>query len=248
MGSQSPQSLEDGEGAWTVPHGGNLQLVPQKEGPRRLDPGKDAVPTWTPREYLCSDSGHIGGDQCGQVKSISFLFWLLCEEDAQLLQSCLTLWDHMDPVSQAPLSTGFSRQGYWRGLTFPSPGNLPDPGLEPGSPAKWDRTFKSGIPLKKYKVPWYFLHSHICGKKIMLTMLLYGVFYNESFSSTHSQFKNKSQEKVISIPSKAGLVSLGCNTGTVFTPSSREFSAGKRAPKKKADLNASTSLGSNVSQ
>ena len=33
----------------------------------------------------------IGGDQCGQVKSISFLFWLLCEKGAQLLQSCLTL-------------------------------------------------------------------------------------------------------------------------------------------------------------
>ena len=28
----------------------------------------------------------------------------------------------------------FSRQGYWSGLTFPSPGDLPDPGIEPGSP------------------------------------------------------------------------------------------------------------------
>ena len=36
---------------------------------------------------------------------------------------------------QAPLSTGFSRQEDWRGLTFPSPGNLPHPGIEPGSPA-----------------------------------------------------------------------------------------------------------------
>ena len=58
-GSQSPQSLEDGEGAWAVPHGGNLQPVPQKEGPQRLDPGQDAVPTWTPREHLCSDSGPL---------------------------------------------------------------------------------------------------------------------------------------------------------------------------------------------
>ena len=30
---------------------------------------------------------------------------------------------------------GFSRQEYWRGLPFPSPGNLPDPGIEAGSPA-----------------------------------------------------------------------------------------------------------------
>ena len=29
----------------------------------------------------------------------------------------------------------FSRQGYWSGLPFPSPGDLPDPGIEPGSPA-----------------------------------------------------------------------------------------------------------------
>ena len=30
---------------------------------------------------------------------------------------------------------GFSRKGYWSGLPFPSPGDLPDPGIEPGSPA-----------------------------------------------------------------------------------------------------------------
>ena len=35
---------------------------------------------------------------------------------------------------QAPLSTGFSRQQYWSGLPFPSPGDLPDPGIQPGSP------------------------------------------------------------------------------------------------------------------
>ena len=35
---------------------------------------------------------------------------------------------------QAPLSMGFSRQEYWSGLPIPSPGNLPDPRIEPGSP------------------------------------------------------------------------------------------------------------------
>ena len=34
---------------------------------------------------------------------------------------------------QAPLSMGFSRQECWSGLPFPSPGDLPDPGIEPGS-------------------------------------------------------------------------------------------------------------------
>ena len=35
---------------------------------------------------------------------------------------------------QAPLSMGFSRQEYWRGLSFPSPGDLPDLGMKPMSP------------------------------------------------------------------------------------------------------------------
>ena len=36
---------------------------------------------------------------------------------------------------QAPLSTGFSRQEYWSGLPFPSPGDLPNARIEPVSPA-----------------------------------------------------------------------------------------------------------------
>ena len=36
---------------------------------------------------------------------------------------------------QAPMSTGYSRQEYWCGLPFPSPGDLPNPGIEPRSPA-----------------------------------------------------------------------------------------------------------------
>jgi len=36
---------------------------------------------------------------------------------------------------QAPLTMGFSRQEYWSGLPFPSPGDLPDPGIELASPA-----------------------------------------------------------------------------------------------------------------
>ena len=35
---------------------------------------------------------------------------------------------------QASQSMGFSRQEYWSGLSLPSPGDLPDPGIEPGSP------------------------------------------------------------------------------------------------------------------
>ena len=44
----------------------------------------------------------------------------------------VTLWT---VAHQAPLSMGFCRQEYWSGLSFPSPGDLPDPGIEPVSPA-----------------------------------------------------------------------------------------------------------------
>ena len=48
----------------------------------------------------------------------------------------VTLCDPTDSsLHQAPLSMGFSRQEYWSGLPFPSPGNLPDLGIEPRSPA-----------------------------------------------------------------------------------------------------------------
>ena len=51
-------------------------------------------------------------------------------------QSCLILCDPMDYIAhQAPLLMGSARQKYWSGLPFPSPGNLPDPGIESTSPA-----------------------------------------------------------------------------------------------------------------
>ena len=50
-------------------------------------------------------------------------------------QSCLTLATPWTVAHQAPLSMGFSRQEYWTGLPFLSPGDLPDPGIEPMSPA-----------------------------------------------------------------------------------------------------------------
>ena len=46
---------------------------------------------------------------------------------------------------QAPLSMGFSRPEYWSGLPFPSPTDLPNPGIEPGSPA-WQAGALSSEP------------------------------------------------------------------------------------------------------
>ena len=44
----------------------------------------------------------------------------------------MTLWT---VAHKTPQSIEFFRQEYWSGLSFPSPGDLPDPGIEPGSPA-----------------------------------------------------------------------------------------------------------------
>ena len=49
---------------------------------------------------------------------------------------------------QGPPSVGFSRQEYWSGLPFPSPRDLPNPGIEPGSPALWADALPSEPPGK----------------------------------------------------------------------------------------------------
>ena len=57
---------------------------------------------------------------------------------------------------QAPPSVEFSRQEYWSGLPFPSPGDLPDPGIEPGSPTLQADALPSeppGKPINRYNYP-----------------------------------------------------------------------------------------------
>ena len=55
-------------------------------------------------------------------------------KESEVAQSCPTLCDPVD-CSLPGSSMGFSRQEYWSGLPFPSPGDLPHPGIEPGSSA-----------------------------------------------------------------------------------------------------------------
>ena len=66
-------------------------------------------------------------------------------------QLCLTPCDPMTVACQAPLSAEFSRQEHWSGLTFPSPGNFPYPGTEPGSPALQARFLLSEPPVFNLK-------------------------------------------------------------------------------------------------
>ena len=54
---------------------------------------------------------------------------------------------------------GFSRQEYWSGLPFPSPGDLPNPGTEPGSPALQTDVLLSEPPGKPKPCPTYFTGS-----------------------------------------------------------------------------------------
>ena len=63
-------------------------------------------------------------------------FTIWATRESEVAQPCPTLCDPMESsLHQAPPSVGFSRQEYWSGLPFPSPGNLPDPGIEPRSPS-----------------------------------------------------------------------------------------------------------------
>ena len=70
---------------------------------------------------------------------------------------CSVISDSLRPhglyvAHQAPLSMGFSRQKYWSGLPFPSPGDLPDPGIEPKSPALVGGFFTAEAPGKPEKL------------------------------------------------------------------------------------------------
>ena len=65
--------------------------------------------------------------------------WLdtVCEVPESESVSCSVVSNSATPwtvAHQAPLSMEFSRQEYWSGLPCPSPGDLPDPGIKPGSP------------------------------------------------------------------------------------------------------------------
>ena len=74
----------------------------------------------------------------GSSKPILLLF-----SHSVVNNSLVTLWT---AAGQAPLSMGFPRQEYWSGLPLPSPGDLPDPGIEPVSPALAGRLFTAAPP------------------------------------------------------------------------------------------------------
>ena len=65
-----------------------------------------------------------------------FLKYVILSVCAVLVISCVQLLANLWTVAhQAPLSMGSYRQEYWSGLPFPPPGDLPNPGIKPVSPA-----------------------------------------------------------------------------------------------------------------
>ena len=66
------------------------------------------------------------------INTENLLFKTFCVSDDMLVtQLCPTLCDPRDRAME------FSRKEYWSGYPFPSPGNLPNPGIKPRSPALW---------------------------------------------------------------------------------------------------------------
>ena len=77
----------------------------------------------------------------------------------------------MDCIArQAPLSLGFSRQQYWSGLPCPSPGDLPNPGIEPRSPTLQADSLPSEPPEKlvQSEAALYKKQKQEMGKKAFL--------------------------------------------------------------------------------
>ena len=63
---------------------------------------------------------------------VELIFLLSCVSRSVMSDSFASSWTI---ANQAPLSMGFSRQEYWSGLPFPTPGDLPNPGIKARSPA-----------------------------------------------------------------------------------------------------------------
>ena len=92
----------------------------------------------------------------GKVPGTEFLAY--CSLDIVLsrfshVQLFVTPWTI---AHQAPLSMGFSRQEYWSGLPFPPPGGLPNPGIEPRSPALQADSLPESI--MRYYIMRYYLY------------------------------------------------------------------------------------------
>ena len=126
-------------------------------------------------------------------------------------QSCSPLCDPMDCSPPGSSVHGISRQEYWSGLPFPPPGDLPDSGIEPTSPALAGRFFTTephGKPMNVYEAllkPWntplLYTWTSLVNENLAITCgfskgndpvfepFVYIVFYHRKYNSSHSVYK-----------------------------------------------------------
>ena len=93
----------------------------------------------------------------------NFTYFSFCSD----AHSCVLFCDPMDCSPPGPLSMGFSRQEYQNGLTFPPPGDLPNPGIKSMSPELAGRFLTTEIPGKPH-FPFYFILFVITMKIFLL--------------------------------------------------------------------------------
>ena len=87
------------------------------------------------------------------------MWWLGC---GLVAKSCPTLVTSCTVACQASLSMEFSRQEYWSGFPFPSPGDLPNPRIEPGSPALQTDSLPTEL-WRKHQRRIVLLYYHVSG-------------------------------------------------------------------------------------
>ena len=116
------------------------QRIPAPRNPQTLHPK-------IPSLESCETQQSLGTRQGVQVAMCQSL-------------SCIQLFAVSWTVTcQAPLAMKFSRQEYWSGLSFPSPGDLPDPGIEPRSPPTLQSDSLPSVPPAANSKPWNFTTS-----------------------------------------------------------------------------------------
>ena len=144
------------EGSWNSP-------AVQWLGVHCRGPGMDPWSgNWDPVDYMTQpeEEGRISPEIFNSPSVVWFLaiaVLTICEKWNRLVVSD-SLWAPCTVAYQAPPSMGFSRQEYWSGLPFPSPGDLPDPGIEHGSPASQADALLSKPPGKS---GWLYHHQQI---------------------------------------------------------------------------------------
>ena len=120
-------------------------------------------------------------------------------------------------VHQAPLSMGFPRQEYWSGLPFPSPGDLPDPGIEPASPALAGRFSTAEPPGKPSQLCSPLIFHQYDWKVLKLSVSCSLAFFPAVQSQLVSQQFQETSKKRHFIHDALGLIMIVANSFWTLT-------------------------------